>query len=111
MRTREKILMDLVYLNEDVAKLQAELSSYSWDIDNPVFTVTSAVLYNVLSKFNNENVSFNLIEEWANAIECREDLDFENETLREIINELANPTLFGQLNAQRLRELIEKIEI
>lgn len=107
---REKILRDLVYLNDDIVKLQIELVSYKWDVDNPIFIITNDVLHNVLSKLSNENISFDIIEEWANAIECREDLDFENEILREIVIELANPTLFGQIDGQKVRQLIQRIE-
>ena len=33
------------------------------------------------------------VEEWANALECRDDVSFENEEVRNSIFELANPTL------------------
>ena len=110
MRTREAILKDLVCFNDNIAKLQLELSNYPWDVDNPIFTITSANVFYLLSKFENENTNFDIIEDWANAIECREDLDFENEKLKALINELANPILFKQINADRIKQLIKQLD-
>ena len=109
MRQREEILRDLVCLNGDLSKLQLELSYYTWDIDNPILTITKTDVYYVLSKFKNENMNFDLLEDWANAIESRDDLEFENEKLKEIINEIANPTLFKQLSKDRLTEFMERL--
>ena len=110
MRTRKEILNDLVFLNDDIAKLQLELSQFPWDIINPIITVNNSDIYRILTKFVFEKTNFITIEDWANAIECREDLDFENDALKEIITEIANPALFEKLDSERLKQFIIQVD-
>ena len=49
------------------------------------------------------------IEKWANIIECREDLDFENEELKEIIETIANPILYGELDVDMAKTILKRI--
>lgn len=110
MRTREKILQDLISFTEDITKLQLELSHYPWDVENSIVVVTNSGVYNVLSNFKTNNLSMNKLEDWANAIESRDDVEFESEKLKEIINQIANPALYGQLSHAQLKKFMQMLE-
>lgn len=49
------------------------------------------------------------MEEWANAIEFRDDIDFENEEIKEFVFELANPEINGVITIERLLEIIDSL--
>ena len=53
------------------------------------------------------------VENWANAIEGRDDIGFEpanEQLLRELVHELANPLLTQPLTRERAIELLKKME-
>ena len=109
MRSRREILLDIILLNGELPKLLEEISTFEWDVDEPIVTLTRDNLYKVLHKLKNNEFETNLIEDWANALESRDDLTFENETVKEVIIELANPILNEPLDPRRLTELMERI--
>lgn len=93
MRTRREILNDLFFLNEFPHTISNELHHYSFDVEFPVFFITKKDMVFVLEKIKNTNFEPQTIEDWANLIECREDVAFEDDILQEIIHKLANPLL------------------
>lgn len=105
MRTRLEILKDLVHLNKNLLDLQTELSQFSWDLEKPIFLISKDHICNVLQKHISD-LSYKELEDWANLIECRDDLGFESDPLKEIIFELANPEINGEITQERLKEMI-----
>ncbi len=106
MRNRSEILLDIINLTGNLNDLQTELSQYPWDIEVPIVTLNKSHLINVIEKCMNGDFNFEQTENWANAIESREDVEFENEQIEETIFELANPELYGKLTRKRLKELV-----
>lgn len=109
MRTRNEILSDLVANKGEIAGLTEELSHYSWDCEDPLYTINPDDIYKVLNQYSQGNVDSKTIEDWANAIESRDDLDFENEEIHEIITEIANPVLFGNISDERVEHYRKKL--
>jgi hypothetical protein len=104
MRTRKEILTDLIQNKGEVSSLTQELSQYSWDSDETLCVVG---LQDILRLLDTSDAM--AIEDWANAVEGREDLDFENEEIQEIIHELANPELFGILSKEKILNLRNRV--
>jgi hypothetical protein len=111
MRDRIDVLADLVHLNGDLSNLKKELSQYSWDIEFPVMDITRLDLLTVLKSCINGVISYDKLGNWANLIECRDDLSFENDKMQEIIFELANPEINGNLNKDRLNEIVNELRV
>ena len=109
MRSRLEVLNDLVTINGNINFLSNELNEYSWDGDETLLTVTRKQLIQVLEKVTGKQIEIHKIEDWANLIECREDLDFEDELTKKIIFEIANPTLFGEISELQLKEFIRQL--
>jgi hypothetical protein len=109
MRERTMILDDLVNLRGSLIDLQKELSEYPWDSEIPLITVRKNDFIIVLKKCIDNQTLFLKVGNWANAIECREDIDFEVEKIKEYIFELANPILNGEISKERLKEMVTEL--
>jgi hypothetical protein len=110
MRNRTEILKELALLQSDVKALKKELSQYPWDIEKPLFKISAEDFSNVLKRSINNEIDFETLTNWANVIECRDDLEFENQEMQEIIFELANPEIDGEISKGRLREIVTLLE-
>ncbi|MCM2356854.1 MAG: hypothetical protein NDI77_01785 [Geobacteraceae bacterium] len=96
MRERKDILNDLVRNKQDISSLVQELSKFPWDCEEPLLILTSHDICKMLDSYISGEISAKVLEDWANAIECREDLGFEEESFQEVVNRLANPILYGE---------------
>jgi len=106
MRSRKEILIDLVYLQGKIEVLEQELSQYTWDIENPLYKISVEDFSNILKRSINNEIDFDTLVSWANAVECRDDLEFESEEMQEIIFELANTEINVEITIERLSEII-----
>ena len=110
MRSRKEILKDLVLLKGNIEVLQKELYQYPWDIGKTLLKISTEDFANILRKSINNEIDFETLTNWANAIECRDDLEFTNEEVQEIIFELANPEINGEITKERLNVIISELQ-
>jgi len=110
MRNRKDILTDLVFFKADLSALQSELSQYSWDSEEPILIISKQDFCNVLQRCVENEINFEDLVSWANAIECRDDLDCEVEEIQEIVFELANPEINGDITKERLQKIITELQ-
>jgi hypothetical protein len=110
MRRREDILKDLINLKGNLTDIKIELAQYSWDSETPVLVINKKDFINVLQRYIDGSLTSLEIENWANAIECRDDMDFEDDELQEIIFELANPDINGEITEELLKKIINKLK-
>lgn len=109
---RKKLLNKLLNMNEPVEWLNFELAKFGWDSKEDLVLLKKQQLLRVLNKFLGGKISHLEVEEWAEAIECREDIDFEvehKELITQIIFDLANPDVAGTLSESRAKILIAKL--
>ncbi len=109
MRDRRDILLDLVNNKIDTQSLINELSKYSWDCDEPILIIKNEDICKVLKRYIDGALSSDELENWANAIECREDLAFNNDSLEDVINRIANPVLYGANSIDKIKTIINVI--
>ena len=98
---RHAILSSLIQFDAPLAALRAALAQISWDAD-PVITLTRRDIAAVLTRFKSREIDSAAVEEWANLVECREDIRFEaghEMIIANAIHDLANPELRGRLAA------------
>jgi len=107
------LLKKLIHLDDDLSIIKKELKNYPFDSEESLFVVKEIDLKNILESFiNNNSLEFYLtLEEWANIVECRDDLDFENDKVHQIITELANPILYNKLTRLNLLKLLSRLDI
>lgn len=106
MRTRIEILNDLVTLKSDCRQLEKELAQYPWDMDDPLLILQKQDVIAVVHRCINKEISFKDLNDWADVIELRDDIDFEDEEVKQLIFELANPEINGELTFERLKSII-----
>lgn len=107
MTLRRQLLRDLIELNKEPNYVLEQLSKYNWDIDEPIASLAMTDVIRALQEYVNQKLSEKNIEDWANAIEVREDIEFDDQA-RSIIHILANPVLSGPLTKDWARQQIEK---
>lgn len=103
---RINALQDLIGLRKPIGVAIKELRSFPWDSDAPLVTLAGRDLIRILDGYLQGDLSAGEIEDWADAVEGRDDIGYEpgrEETLRQAVFELANPLLTVPLSADRAR--------
>jgi hypothetical protein len=85
---RDALLRRLLDAEQPLAAIIDAVILLPWDSDHDLVTLTSAQISHA-----RETLSPSALEQWANAIECREDIAFESEECRRELHALANPAL------------------
>jgi len=113
IQKRTKLLTSLVALNGCLKETCSELSRLGWDSSHDLVLLTKNHALSALRRFLDGSLSASEVEEWANAIEGREDIGFEGQNedmLQELIYELANPILTRPLTSSSAAEWIARLE-
>jgi hypothetical protein len=113
-RTERSILLNqLIARERPLAGLLRDLASFGWDLEERLAILTREDVSRILSGFLTHDISAKDVEEWANALEIREDVGLEHgyaELLKEVIFELANPLLTDPITHDRVKRWIERLE-
>jgi hypothetical protein len=110
---RFDVLRDLVAFNKPASVLADSLSKFDWDYEGQPLIVMASQIREVLKRFPAGEYSAQELEDWANLIECREDLEFEeikNGEIANVIYCLANPVLEGEITADSCKALIASLD-
>lgn len=107
--SRANVLQSLVNLSSSLEDVRAALASFSWDYTGEPQVLTALNVRSVLQRFVAQELTSAEVESWANLIEGREDVVLQtaaDNTLDEVLYELANPTLTQSLTPQRARTIL-----
>jgi hypothetical protein len=113
---RIQALRDLIEFREPIAVTINRLRRFPWDSDTELATLTRNDLIRILDAYLAGKLSDADVEEWAEALEGRDDIGYESQqgdVLREIIFELANPLLTTPIEpaqARRWRDSIGRLD-
>ena len=94
--THAQTLHKLMDYSDDIAFLSQELKQYGRDFETSIAILTSSHLKNILTRYLSDLLTNENLENWANAIEGREDIAYASgiETqIERAIHQLANPLL------------------
>ena len=100
-------------MSDDLALIERELRDLPFDADFPIALVAIDNVISVLRRYMSGLITEERVEQWAELIECRDDIDFappDQSMLRHVIQRLANPVLFGNLNDDAARALVLELE-
>ncbi len=101
--TREKLLETLLVLKSPLNEVLSDLADFGWDCETELVRLRRDHVVRVLERFRNGEISDRDVSEWADALECRDDIGSEKECeeiLEDVINELANPELTQPLSSE-----------
>ena len=104
---RARLIAELLGYERPLRDVLADLAPLDWDSDEPLAELKASHIRHVLARYFQAELSAAQIEEWANAIECREDIGYESSSPEgDIIFELANPDMTAQLNPARAEQIL-----
>lgn len=109
---RLDVLRDLVAFNKPVRDLSDLLGKFGWDYEGQSLTIVASQIQDVLKRFLAGEYSVQDLEDWANLIECREDLEFEekrHDEIADVIYRLANPALEGKITSECCEALLDAL--
>lgn len=107
---RQQALENLLAFNGNVAALVQKLGAFPWDSEVALVVLTRQHAASVLQRYLHRQLDEHQLEMWANAIEGREDIDFENgyeEVIGDVIHHLANPLLTETITLQKCQQLLK----
>ena len=104
------ILLDLVHFKNNIDTLKNMLSQIGFDSETELVSMSRDDIVEILQRSLDKKISFLELEEWANLIECREDIGFEDEKTQEIIFKLANPYLYGKLDEKQVLSYLNELD-
>ena len=110
MMAKIDILLNLINFTKGISAIKSDLAKIGFDSESELVTITKNTIANILNRVIDKEISYNLLEEWANLIECREDIGYEDEILQEIIFELANPCLYGEIDEKEICMILDEIK-
>ena len=114
MKTRKDALSDLLFYHAPIELLQRQLKAFPWDSEEVLAVVTTAHVTHILQRYLAGELLASQVEDWANAIEGREDLAYfptQQALIEEVIHQLANPLLTIPLSEANAEALIAKLDV
>jgi hypothetical protein len=106
---RAELLTQLIQRTRPVSDLLTLLGEFPWDSD-PLVTVSATDIAAVLRDFLLDHLTHEQVEEWADALEVRDDVDVTFSLLQDVLFELANANLNGPLTRERARQILREIQ-
>jgi hypothetical protein len=108
-RDRLQVIHELLEQRISPSDAGSLLGAHPWDYEGIPAVLLRRHVSSVLERYLSGEISQAVVVEWADVIELRDDIEpekgFENSIL-EIIFELANPILNGKLNSERAHEIL-----
>jgi hypothetical protein len=105
-------LNSLANLDQPLSTILPILKTFPWDSNQAIITLKKEHLIHILNQYLNQSLSAIDLENWANAIECREDIIYETEDedfINDIIFDLANPILSDPLSPELVKQYITQL--
>lgn len=107
---RAAMVRDLIAYRADPQLLAAEINErFGRDCDEALAEISARDVRRMLGGFMNREIEASVVEDWADAIECRDDIEFASPRVREMMHVLANPALEGPLTSDRVADLRLKL--
>ncbi len=98
---RRTALQDLVLLTSPLSAVHHTLEDFAGNSPD-VWVLDKQHVLSILRRFEQYDITSADVEAWANAIELRNDIDYDRETaVWDVLYELANPTLTEPLTRER----------
>ena len=107
---KTSILLDLVHFKNNIDTLKNMLFQIGFDSETELVSMSRDDIVEILQRSLDKKISFLELEEWANLIECREGIGFEDKKIQEMIFKLANPYLHGKLDEKQVLSYLNELD-
>ena len=109
-RGRAQLIHALIVYELPIDAVLAELGGLGWDASEPLALLTREDIVRILDRYLAGELGAAEVTEWANLLECREDIGFpggEENVLSDAVFRLANPSLTDEVTPE-LAQLIRR---
>ncbi|PDQ19238.1 hypothetical protein CN311_20570 [Mesorhizobium sanjuanii] len=93
-------------MDRPVAELEMLLAPLPWDYPKPLVRLTYDHIRSVLLRLLAENLDAKDVEEWADLVEMRDDIEFADERTQEVIHMLSTPQIHFPIDDQLAQLLL-----
>lgn len=110
MQTRTEILSKLLAYQTSMDELTLLLQQFPWDSREELVVLTPDHIRHMINRYLSGELNEQQFEDWANAIEGREDIGFlpgYEDTLADAIHQLANPLLTQPITSSSAQGLLK----
>jgi len=90
-------LNTILYFQKDIDTLESIYKSIPFDIDD-LIEINEIHLLNMFSRYKDNQVDLKIIERWANLIEMTDGYYFANDSVSNVIHDLANLSIVSENN-------------
>ena len=109
MPHRAEVLSKLAWLDGPSQPLIEELRLMDWDwTGEPLLVLTPEHVLSVMDRFLSGQLTAKQVEDWADALELREDVELAD-SLAGVIFYLANPSINGEINETNINRLRQHV--
>lgn len=109
---RKTVLEGLLALDKPVEEILSALRAYDWDSEVELVRLAPVDITAVLGRFLSGTLSAKDVEDWAEAIEGRDDIDYASpESVPLAVHELANPLITQPLTRQSAEYWIAQLSV
>lgn len=112
MTDRSALIKEIAQIGANYCEYKREIQKYPWDCENELYLLTKTDVLSVFSRFLSGELSSDDLENWANFLECRDDLGFEakyEDELSEIVFLIANPDINYSIDVELIHRLKDKV--
>ncbi|RWI22158.1 MAG: hypothetical protein EOQ92_19420 [Mesorhizobium sp.] len=106
---RRSIIHSLVELDRPVAELETLLARLPWDYPKPLVRLTYNHIRSVLLRLLAGTLDAKDVEEWAELVEMRDDIEFADERTKEVIHMLSTPQIHFPIDGRLAHLLLSPI--
>jgi hypothetical protein len=109
---RQQALRDLLELRVPVNMATGALARFGWDSEQELVTLTRADATRTLTRYLTGELSADDVEQWADALEVREDVGREpgfGDELTELLFQLATPEVAGKITPETAKHWINTL--
>ncbi|KPV93598.1 hypothetical protein AN214_04366 [Pseudoalteromonas sp. P1-9] len=104
---RLQALNEIINFGSNLELAAIRIHEFPFDTDEELITINRHHVEKVLKMFISGEISDEQVEQWANFIEGREDLNYD--VFGNLIYILANPVLEGKLSISKARKFLDAI--
>lgn len=105
--SRTEALNQIITFGEFRNSAFSQLLQFGFNTEIEHFKVTKSMLADVLNKYLSDVISADDLDEWANFIECRDDIDYS--LIEGYVYALANPELMGDISKHKILKMLQML--
>ena len=101
---RTEALQQIITFGKQRDEAFTKLVKCRYDSDIEHFVLEHKILADVLAMYINGSISGGDLEEWANFVECRDDINYL--AVEDYIYALANPEIMGDISQAKINQML-----